>query len=292
MLIFNFIYVYLIFFHNIFNIVSVGSFVWSHLKNILTSSSPSRIEIQSLLTDQDLGNKFNNDFRKFSRNYESSFFLEEYNIGANYQMNIIFSPNSYLPRTISLNFTFDLLGESINIYELNVRTEGFELYAENFFGPNGPFSGVNVAKKFQQFLRFFRSTNYDGIKTYWSKIKSLPYTINNNFDQPYMSLSYKVFGNEIELVFLENDSEIRKIISHLNPWKKIKHILSGKESMHYENTALFLDSTYIIPSTSGLPINLIISGSFACNMNVSGVLNAEKFMSNGELQIIGNVLPR
>lgn len=99
---------------------AVGSFVWSHLTNLLSASSPTRIEIQSLLTDRDLGTKFNSDLRKFSRNYETSFFSEDYNCGANQQTNVIFSPKSYIPRAVNFNMTLDFLGESVNLFEVKI----------------------------------------------------------------------------------------------------------------------------------------------------------------------------
>lgn len=66
-------------------LLAVGSFVWSHLNNILKSSIPSRVEVQGLLSDKDLVKKFSNDVRKFSRNYEGSVFFDEYDFGANVQ---------------------------------------------------------------------------------------------------------------------------------------------------------------------------------------------------------------
>lgn len=59
----------------------VGSFVWSHLKNLAKSSSPLHIEVQGLLLNDDLSDKFRLDVRKFSRNYEHSMFFDEYNFG-------------------------------------------------------------------------------------------------------------------------------------------------------------------------------------------------------------------
>lgn len=62
-------------------VLVVGSFVWSHLNNILKSSIPSRVEVQGLLSDKDLVKKFSSDVRKFSRNYEGSVFFDEYDFG-------------------------------------------------------------------------------------------------------------------------------------------------------------------------------------------------------------------
>ena len=260
---------------------------------MLSSSSPTRIEIQSLLTDRDLGNKFNSDLRKFSRNYESSFFSEEYNFGANYQTNLIFSPKSYIPRTASFNMTLDLFGESVNVFEMDMRAEGLEFYAENLFGPNGPFSGVKVADHFHQFLRQFRSANpEEDERDYWNKVRTLPNVIDNDFDHPRVSIGYKIFGNEVKFTMLDSDQEIRTTLASLNPWEKVKQILSGKETVHYENTAMFLDSSYVLPTTTGLPIRLDVSGSAACNIKLSGILNSQRLMSDGELEINGNIMPR
>ncbi|XP_015599666.1 uncharacterized protein LOC107269849 [Cephus cinctus] len=268
----------------------VGSFVWSHLTNLLNSASPTRVEIQSLLTDRDLGTKFNSDMRKFSRNYDNSFFSDEFDFGANYQGNLIFSPKSYIPRTAVLNATVDLFGESVNLFEIAVRMEGLETYAENLFGPDGPFSNEKVGNHVKQFLRKFRSAPDEHQEDYWKQVKRLPNLIDNNFDQPKISISYKVFGNELKYFVMDGDSEIRNTLASLNPWKKIKEILSGGE-IRYENAAMFLDSSYIAPTTSGLPLRLALTGSAACNFRTSGSLDLERLTSHAELELLGKLIP-
>lgn len=269
---------------------SVGSFVWSHLTNLLTSSSPTRIEIQSLLTDRDLEDKFNSDLRKFSRNYENSFFSEEYNFGGSHQTNLIFSTKSYIPRTAMINVTLDLFGESINAYEVTMRTEGLEYYAEKLFGPDGPFGSDKVGGHFKKFLRYFRSADNkdDG---YWNDVKSLPNIIDNNFENPRITLGYKIFGNELKFVILNGDEEIRTTIKDLNPWTKIKQILSGQE-IHYENTGMIMDSSYVVPTSVGLPVRLELTASAACNFKISGLLQSDKIFTHGELDFVGSIMPR
>ncbi|XP_043484877.1 apolipophorins [Leptopilina heterotoma] len=266
----------------------VGSFVWSHLQNLLSSSSPTRVEIQSLLTDKDLGIKFNSDLRKYSRNYDNSFFSEEYNFGGNYQGNLIFSPKSYVPRQATFNFTLDLFGESVNAFQMDVRMEGMEFYIESLFGPNGPFSGEIMGNHLKQFLRQFRSAP-DEREDYWRQVNRLPNVIDNNFDNPKISLGYRVFGNELKFAMLEGDEEIRKKLASFNPLAKIKQILSGKE-IHYENTAMLLDSSYVIPTTSGVPVRLDLTGSAAYNFKLSGLLNSNR-LNFGELEMIGSIAP-
>lgn len=151
------------------------------------------MEIQSLLTDRDLNDKFNNDRRKFSRNYDGSFFSEEYNFGANYQGNLIFSPKSYIPRSLTFNLTFDLFGESVNVVEVTTRLEGLEYYAEKFFGPDGPYSNEKVSNFFLQLFRSFRAAP-EQEEDYWKRVKRIPNIIDNNFNEPRISLTYKVRG--------------------------------------------------------------------------------------------------
>lgn len=47
----------------------------------MSSAFPSRVDIQAMLQDENLNNKFDKDFRTFSRNYEYSFFLNNLGIG-------------------------------------------------------------------------------------------------------------------------------------------------------------------------------------------------------------------
>lgn len=133
----------------------VGSYVWSHLNNLAKSASPVRVEAQGLLLDQDLGTKFKLDIRKFSRNFERSIFFDEYNFGASSEANLIFGTESYIPRTISLNFTADLFGESVNLFEISARMQGFEHMVESIFGPKGPLNTEKLVDQFKFLKNYF-----------------------------------------------------------------------------------------------------------------------------------------
>ncbi|EFN78662.1 Apolipophorins [Harpegnathos saltator] len=259
----------------------VGTFVWSHLSNIYSSSSPTKIEIQSLLTDRDFSNKFNNDVRKFSRNYDDSFFSEEYNIGANYQTNLIFSSKSYVPRSLMFNVTADVFGQSVNLFEVTARMEGFEFYAENLFGPNGIYSNEKIHGHIRDFLRHFRSAPES--ENYWNGVKRLPNVIDNNFAHPKVSFGYKIFGNELKFTILDGDEQVRTALAQFNPWQKIREFLAMREIL-YERTTMFLDSSYVVPMGSGMPIRLDIAGSAACNLKVSKTMREGK-----EFELTGNI---
>lgn len=140
--------------HEVIN--QVGSYVWSHLKNLAESSSPVKVEAQGLLSDIDLNDRFNLDIRSFSRNFEHSLFFDEYNLGINSEANIIFGTESYLPRTASYNFTVDLFGESINVFELTAHMQGFEHMVESIFGPNGAYNEEGFKRKVGYWTNYFK----------------------------------------------------------------------------------------------------------------------------------------
>lgn len=137
--------------------------MWSHLNNLLRSSVPNKVEIQSLLSDMDLVKKFSSDVRKYSHNRQGSIFFEEYNVGANYDNNIIFSSSSYIPKSAMLNFSIDLFGESINLLEVYGRAEGFERYFEAMFGPKGPLNSQKLQETFLSKTRFSRSVSDNNV---------------------------------------------------------------------------------------------------------------------------------
>lgn len=134
----------------------VGSFVWSHLKNLANSASPIRVPAQGLLVDDDLSNKYRLDFRKFSRNFEHSIFFDEYNFGLNSDANLIFGTDSYMPRSASYNFTVDLFGESVNVFEISAYMQGFEHMIEGIFGPRGPLSTKGFSDKVDAVKHYFK----------------------------------------------------------------------------------------------------------------------------------------
>lgn len=131
----------------------VGSFIWSHLTNLMESSSPLKQDIRSILENEYLKKEFDMDKRKFSRNYEGSFFLEKINTGASVESNLIWSSKSFIPRSLMANLTVDLFGRSVNILEIGGRVEGLEFFLESYFGPNGYFTEKDVKKATSQVVK-------------------------------------------------------------------------------------------------------------------------------------------
>ena len=114
----------------------VGSFIWTHLTNLMETSDIHKQDLRHILEDEVLKKEFNLDQRKFSRNYEWSAFSEMLNTGAKVESNLIWSHKSFIPRAAMVNLTVDMFGHSVNLFEVGGRLEGMEFLVESLFGPN------------------------------------------------------------------------------------------------------------------------------------------------------------
>uniref|UniRef100_A0A1B6I431 Vitellogenin domain-containing protein n=1 Tax=Homalodisca liturata TaxID=320908 RepID=A0A1B6I431_9HEMI len=261
----------------------VGSFVWSHLHNMKVSAMPSRMEIQGMLQNSEFSAKFNKPYFKFSRNYESSFYINEYGIGGFIVSNVIFSHKSYIPRSLSFNVTVILFGEAINFAEITLDLEGFEQYAETLFWNNGILSNF---EKSMGVLRFLRSSS----STMRSKIDSLPNVIADSFSVPKASLSIRVFGNEMKYSRITGKENINNLLYNLNPVKIIKDFLSGQE-IKIEKSMLVCDARYVTPLAIGFPLNTDAIITSTIKLDMAGFINATAFTNEGQFSLDGKLKP-
>ncbi|CAG7726200.1 unnamed protein product [Allacma fusca] len=263
----------------------VGSFLWTYIKNLQETSLPSKAELQGLVADEKLGKKFSTDVRKFSRNFEISTFYDDLNFGVGVESNLIYSQNSYVPRSSSVNLTVDLFGESINVFEATVRLESFEHYVESIFGPNGKLSSTelyNIVSSFREkravpSKRKLRtlSLEYDAMRRYYS--------------DPIASLSLKTFGNEIMYKRKVGVVEQSELLKSLNPLEYLKRL--GEQDTNWQKSTMLLDSSYIIPTGAGLPLNLSAQASSVLRLEAVSMIDAGNFRANSELKLEGKLLP-
>ncbi|CAG9760350.1 unnamed protein product [Ceutorhynchus assimilis] len=265
----------------------VGSFVWSHLHNIIKSANPLKVEIQSLLSEEDLIEKFSGDIRKFSHNREFSLYFDEYNFGGNYESNVLFSPSSYIPRSAMVNLTVDLFGKYVNLLEVQGRVEGFEHYLESFFGPGGR---ANVIKeKMEEYkMRWIREASEKNLVE--NNVQDIADAVDNLEKNPKVALGIKIFGNDLKYATFKGDGEIKQAMEYFNILTYLKQILSGKEIM-YKKATMFLDSNYVVPSGAGLPLFISALGTASVNIKLFGSLKAAGFSQKKELDLVANFEP-
>ncbi|NEU32779.1 DUF1943 domain-containing protein, partial [bacterium LRH843] len=121
----------------------VGSFIVSHLRNVRASTNPDKAHAKHFLGAIHTGNKFPIDVRRFSTNHELSYSLDAVNVGTAAEANVIFSEQSFVPRSVNLNLTTQVFGHAFNLFEVNARSENIDYLLEKYFGPKGYFPTHN-----------------------------------------------------------------------------------------------------------------------------------------------------
>nr|KAG5709527.1 hypothetical protein BaRGS_001577 [Batillaria attramentaria] len=242
----------------------VGSFMYTHLSNLMETSSPHKQDIRQLVRDFKLQKEFQLNPLKFSRNYEKSLFLKMFNTGAQGESNVIFSAQSPLPRSINANLTFDLFGHSVNVMELGGRLEGIEYLLETVLGPYSLFG--------------------DGNKN----------NAKDKLDELKGSMYARIFGNELAY----NRFQGMKSLTSGKTFNLLDFLikLSKDHDYSFTQSLQFLDSSITVPTACGLPLTLAVNATATVDVRATGKMDLRKVQSSprsiyvdGELRPSGAV---
>ncbi|XP_065341223.1 uncharacterized protein LOC135940312 [Cloeon dipterum] len=234
----------------------VGSFVWTHLTNGQESTAKGRQVLRSILANEFLQNKFKTDARQFSRNYEGSQYFQSLGIGTNLDANLIFSTKSYLPRSAMMNLTVDVFGESINLFEVGGRAEGFEPMVERLFAKNGAFENEAL----EGFLKNARQDEqYESVRN-----KTVPMKRST---KPRASGFLRVNGQEVS--YLELEDVVKNAYRfNFQPKELLRNLLSKKE-VDLQQSAELLNLEREFPTLMGLPLRLKLAGTSSVTLKLS-----------------------
>nr|CAD7460027.1 unnamed protein product [Timema tahoe] len=268
----------------------VASFVWTHLTNLQETSSPDKQTLKDMVANDFLKNKFKTDVRKFSRNYEASLFSEILNAGGTVDSNVIFSPESYLPRSASLNLTVDLFGEAFNVLEFGGRAEGLEQYVEDLFGPDGYYPDKSLRKTLRNIKDRFRSQQEEIENGIGALARS--FDVKGKLDRAARASLYaRVFGNELKYSQFEGLEDVTGGLAGLaSPWEVLSRLLSGN-TVDYSKSLVFVDASYVIPTSIGLPLEFTVNGSASIALKMGGKIDLEELWTRGSMDVQGHVMP-
>ncbi|KAK2543908.1 hypothetical protein Q9966_002757 [Columba livia] len=96
----------------------VGSFVWSHLSQLLETDDPLKEHLRDSIPDEILSRDFDRETWKYSSYSDVTF--RSAGAGANVEASVVFSPASFLPRSVMTNLTVHLMGQAINLLEASL----------------------------------------------------------------------------------------------------------------------------------------------------------------------------
>lgn len=117
-------------------------------------------------------------------------------MGGSADGDVIFTPDSYLPRHASLNFTLDLPLKSFNLLEFGGDFKGLENHLEKLFGEGGRLETAEIETVLKSLRpkRAINEGNIDALQTLYDEAKTKNEMEEEN---PSASLYIRVLGSEL-----------------------------------------------------------------------------------------------
>ncbi|XP_063962914.1 uncharacterized protein LOC129270861 [Lytechinus pictus] len=256
----------------------VTCYVSSHLANLRNSQDPMVSDLQSALGQSPLANvtKCGMDYRKFSHNYGLSYFDDESGNGIHFDGDVVFSSESYLPRSGRLAMNVDVFGYGLDLFELDARTEGWQEALESLMAPSDEDRDANMIRSVQRmFKKRARRQRREGIKnSALNKIRN-QYESNHDLEQEEIeqaSLAMKVFGNDVFYKDRDDFERMAEKFSRENIMQIIASLTTHR-THEYSLNKNFKASKVSIPTMAGMPLEVNIQGAFNSILKASGKLD-------------------
>ncbi|CAG9854324.1 unnamed protein product [Phyllotreta striolata] len=286
----------------------VGGFITSHIRNVKASANPDKHLAKQFL-NFNVPKKFPVDFRKWSYNGEVSYAVDTLGLAASTEANIIYSQESFLPRSTSLNVSAEVFGHSFNFLELNTRQENLDKLVEHYFGPKGVLRSASLrellknndqvpAKLWEQLnsklsasLRARRDVSRHEIDTIGKAVHIKENVLNTDLD---LDISVKAFGSEVLYknlnIFQRGltaesviDNIVKKFNEGLDKLKKFQEV--------FRTNILFLDAELDYPTSLGFPLRLAVEGTSNTQVKAEGGLDVRALLHNKDTNINIKLIP-
>jgi hypothetical protein len=117
------------------------------------------------------------------------------------------------------------------------------------------------------------------------------FQFGNPMEELKGSMYMRIFGNELRYI---NSDDIKTLLDG----KKFNILdfiinLSKEQDYSFTQSFMFLDTSVVIPTISGFPLNISIDGSATINLQASGKMDLRQFSSNPRsVSIDGKITPR
>ncbi|XP_075141542.1 uncharacterized protein LOC142217247 [Leptodactylus fuscus] len=297
----------------------VGSFVWSHLSQLLESDDPLKQAIADVLPDDILSKDFEGESWKYSTYSDATVHSES--VGANMEVSLIFTPSSFIPRSAMTNLTIHTLGRAVNILELGIRLENAEDLLKSMLGRHSstlneillgkdeedkqftseppmetvtsPTDKKPTSKRYNPGELLEKKSDQQKVKKSKHSCPSGKYNKLNELQQKFTQqmtdkkelrcgLSMKIFGNELIFLDCEGVRDMVKQYSLSLAGLAVK-LLKGQEVQYNRRLTLAADSV-MFPAISGFPIQLAINASASTSIKIKGNMDFKQqtnFFVNG-----------
>ncbi|XP_063076045.1 uncharacterized protein LOC134466078 [Engraulis encrasicolus] len=272
----------------------VGAFVWSHLMQIQKTEDPLKQALLQSMPDDILSRSFEGEPWKYSSFMDST--IDTGMGAANVEGALVFSPKSFLPRSLMTNLTVHVFGRAFNLMEIDFRAENMEpLIMDLLRGQApGPQRRSGQAPEHRQASARQRRTTtnphaagpegqghgHDGDRESRreecrSQTESLFTHAKAQFSgrrpavkMPRCWLSMKMFGNELDFLTCDDFSEHVKKLSLGGAEIALKLLKGHEVKLHHRS--FVVAEELALPSLSGLPIKMGVNVSSLFSLRVKG----------------------
>ncbi|XP_054698985.1 uncharacterized protein LOC129213269 isoform X2 [Grus americana] len=239
------------------------------------------------------------------------------------EASVVFSPASFLPRSVMTNLTVHLMGQAINLLEVGIRLENAEALVQKIFGQKSAtfsdhfFANTNernhksenpvesTGKVKQRKLTSKQYSPADHLVTKSGKTKlrkanqncpGRKYSKMSELVKKFTErtvrkealkceLSMKIFGNELSFLDCE---DLRKQMKHYssNLAELAVKLLKGQEVQFNKRLSLATEELQF-PAISGFPVQLAVNASAAINIKIKGNVDFKQqsnFFLNGYIK--------
>ncbi|XP_037642433.1 uncharacterized protein LOC119498040 [Sebastes umbrosus] len=278
----------------------VGSYVWSHLTNVLRSEDPMKQALIESLPDDIISRDFEAEFLKYSS--YSDYTLSSGMGMTNMETSLVFSPKSFLPRSATANLTLYFHGRAHNLLEVDLHVENVEPLLKNIFGhqthdSDGESATQSGRSQSKEARRTRRRTDEDhrteketclsGTNSYLSQARAMLFGRRRTEEnRPRCWVGVKVFGNELSVFTCEDlYSQIDQL--SLSVAGLAVKLLKGHE-VQLNHRAVLMTDELVLPSLSGLPVKLSINMTSLLSLRLKGNVN---YRDTSHFSLTGHIKP-
>ena len=282
----------------------MSTFVLSHLNNLKESNWPLKEHLKKLLVKLNLPAEYESNIFKYSRNIAMSYNTPILGVGADINSNVVYTPESYIPRLMNLGLNMNLLGSFMNMGEVGARVEGVDPMIKEAFGPESylyktPLSEMfkdtslfikqNGATMFNKLEKLIRQNESVDIKSLIEIVAKFLKT--NNIKLPKTDLYAKLMGQEYAFLTLAGPMQefnINNVIETITS-AVIDALVAAKDTNVDTARAAHFHFNYAIPTIQGIPLNLKLHSTTVTGLQFISKLDSKTKGHEALFKIIPSV---
>jgi hypothetical protein len=187
-----------------------------------------------------------------------------------------------------VNLTINLFGESLNLFEVGARGEGFENMIEDFFGPDGYFREDSFHKLLKSLRGKYSDDSGRDKRDLLNTAKDVISDFKSTFDkyredEPRGNAYMRLFGRDTYYQSFNGMPELLQKAAFLAPAKIFGYNINddGLNNIDFSRSSIFLDGSIVVPTIAGLPLNLAVNGTSTVRLKSQTDMDISNLFTKG-----------